>query len=433
MPLPFSLFLALRFLKPKRTFLSIITIISVLGVTLGIAVMILVISVMTGFDKELRDKVMGFDPHVSVTDASGFLSAWREPLALLQKRPEVTAAAPFVEGHLLVANTTVGRVQPGLYRGIDPRSDGNAPSLRRSILEGAFSLSGDSALLGKDFAEALQIRVGDKITVYPARDFNPVIEAIQEAEKAANPKDSLAKIRDLVLPKELTVQGIFSSGVYKYDSGIVLVPIDIAQELCGVRDEVQGISLWMPRPQDAAELSKTLNRALPGNLRATAWMHESANKQLLDAIQVERTTMFFLLLFIVIVAAFSIMNTLITVTVMKTREIGILKALGANKLQIVWVFLTQGMIVGVFGNLAGLGLGLGLIHWRNDFKDWLASQLHIEIFPPGIYQFSKIPAEVIPSWVALICLSAFCICSVAALIPAWVASRLEPVEALRHD
>jgi lipoprotein-releasing system permease protein len=143
--------------------------------------------------------------------------------------------------------------------------------------------------------------------------------------------------------------------------------------------------------------------------------------------------MFFLLLFIVIVAAFSIMNTLITVTVMKTREIGVMKALGATRNQIIWVFLTQGMVVGAFGNVTGVGLGLSILYWRNEFKDWLASRLGIEIFPPGIYQFSSIPAELIPSDLAIICVSAFVICSLAALLPAVVAARLEPIKALRHD
>jgi len=127
------------------------------------------------------------------------------------------------------------------------------------------------------------------------------------------------------------------------------------------------------------------------------------------------------------------MNTLITVTVMKTREIGVMKALGATRSQIIWVFLTQGMVVGAFGNLTGVGLGLSIVHWRNEFKDWLASRLGIEIFPPGIYQFRDIPAELIPRDLFIICTSAFIICSLAALIPALVAARLEPVKALRHD
>jgi lipoprotein-releasing system permease protein len=127
------------------------------------------------------------------------------------------------------------------------------------------------------------------------------------------------------------------------------------------------------------------------------------------------------------------MNTLITVTVMKTREIGLMKALGATRHQIVWVFLTQGMVVGIFGNLIGLGLGLSILHWRNEFKDWLAARMGIEIFPPGIYQFSQIPAVVVPRDVAIICISAFIICSLAALFPALVAARLDPVKALRHD
>jgi lipoprotein-releasing system permease protein len=118
---------------------------------------------------------------------------------------------------------------------------------------------------------------------------------------------------------------------------------------------------------------------------------------------------------------------------MKTREIGVMKALGATRNQIIWVFLTQGMVVGAFGNITGVGLGLSILYWRNEFKDWLAARLGIEIFPPGIYQFSSIPAELIPSDLAIICVSAFVICSLAALLPAVVAARLEPIKALRHD
>jgi lipoprotein-releasing system permease protein len=273
--------------------------------------------------------------------------------------------------------------------------------------------------------------VGDKVTVYPARDLQPILKALQEAEASPDPKASLQKLRGLVLPAELTITGIFSSGRYQYDSNILLVPLHIGQELYNLGDAVHGVSAWLTEPYSAPSALTEIAGSLTGDLRGTTWIDE--NHEIFDAIRLERNTMFFLLLFIVIVAAFSIMNTLITVTVLKTREIGVMKALGATRQQIVWVFLTQGMVVGLFGNLAGLGLGLGVLRWRNEFKDWLASQLGIEIFPPGIYQFSQIPAVVVPEDVAIICLSAFFICSLAALFPALVAARLDPVKALRHD
>ena len=141
------------------------------------------------------------------------------------------------------------------------------------------------------------------------------------------------------------------------------------------------------------------------------------NHDRFDAIRLERSVMFFILMFIVIVAAFGIMNTLITVTVQKTRDIGIMKALGATTSQIVWVFLAQGLVVGLFGNVAGLALGIGLVRYRNEFRDWLSGVLHIQIFPADIYEFSSIPAEIVPRDVAIICMSAFVICGLAALIP----------------
>lgn len=430
MQLPFSLFLALRFLKPKRTFVSVITVVSVLGVTLGIAVMILVISVMTGFDLELRRKVLGFDPHVVISAGGMPLSDWRDIGPKLDAYKGVKSSAPFVQGPVLLA-TGEGIVRSAQIHGVDPETEGARPGVRESVVAGEFKLEGDSAILGLDLARSLDIQVGGKITVYPAKDFAPILAALKEAEEASNPKDALKKLRSLVLPSELTVTGIFSSGRYQVDSEVLLVPLHIGQELYGLEDSVHGVSVWLHEPYNAPAYAAKFQTKVVPKLQTVTWI--DLNREIFDAIRLERNTMFFLLLFIVIVAAFSIMNTLITVTVMKTREIGVMKALGATRNQIIWVFLTQGMVVGAFGNLTGVGLGLSVLHWRNEFKDWLAARLGIEIFPPGIYQFREIPAELIPSDLAIICVSAFVICSLAALLPAVVAARLEPVKALRHD
>jgi lipoprotein-releasing system permease protein len=238
-------------------------------------------------------------------------------------------------------------------------------------------------------------------------------------------------LREVVLPKELTVTGIYETGHYVHDSEFLLVPIFIGQELYGLGDALHGITVRTVDPYGAERVKRAIQNFLAFPQFAQTWI--DMNRQFFEAIRLERTVMFFLLFFIIVVAAFGIMSTLITVTVQKRHEIGIMKALGANIAQIVWVFLGQGMVVGLFGTLTGLGLGMTLIRYRNEFSQWLARTLHIEIFPREVYQFSSIPAEVIPRDVALICVSAFFICSFAALIPAYFAARLDPVKALRFE
>jgi lipoprotein-releasing system permease protein len=244
-------------------------------------------------------------------------------------------------------------------------------------------------------------------------------------------KTSATALKQMILPMELQVTGIFESGRYLYDSEFLLVPLHIGQEIYNLGGGAHGLAIKTRDPFLADQVKSELNNALtPPNLALT-WI--DLNKQLFDAIRMERNVMFFLLLFIILVAAFGIMNTLITVTVQKTREIGIMKALGARTLQIIGVFMAQGIVVGIFGTLTGLLTGITLVQYRNQVSDWLAMTLGVEVFPRSVYQFSEIPAEVIPKDVVIICVSAFAICSLAALIPAWFAARLDPVKALRYE
>ena len=428
MKTPFSLFLALRYLRPKRTFVSAITVISILGVTLGICVLILVIAVMTGFDQELRRKVLGFDAHLLIT-SDGVIEDWRPLMAELRQVPRVLAVAPFVQGPVILEHQ--GRRLAPKIRGIDLAQEVQVTDLASTIVQGELRLSSDECVIGSELAAQLGVEVGGKVIVYSPGNMGEIMDALNRAEKNPDDKTTLSDLRSMVLPQELTVAGIFSSGRYQYDAEFLLVPLHIAQELYGLGDGLHGLALKTDDPYYAPQLQQTLFQIVPAPLDVRTWI--DLNKQIFDAIRLERNTMFFLLLFIVIVAAFGIMSTLITVTVQKTREIGVMKALGANPAQIVWVFLAQGMVVGFFGNVTGLALGLALIRWRNEFKDFLAHALGIEIFPPGIYQFSQIPAEVVPRDVAIICVSAFVICSLAALIPAYFAARLDPVKALRFE
>jgi lipoprotein-releasing system permease protein len=428
--LPFSFFLALRYLKPKRTFLSIITLISVLGVTLGVTVLILVISVMTGFDRELRQKVIDFDAHILVT-SEDILRDWRPLKDKIDKLPGVVASAPYVQGPV-IAEFQNRRLAP-MIRGIDPKEEESVVPLRKFVKFGKLDLDGESAVLGIDLARKLQISVGEKVTVYSPGNLGQILDGIKKLENAKGDEEKSAvdELREVILPKELTVTGIFETGHYIHDSEFILVPLYIGQELYGLGDALHGITVRTDNPYDAGRVKEEIEQFIEPPQFAQTWI--DMNRQYFEAVRLERTVMFFLLFFIVVVAAFGIMSTLITVTVQKRREIGIVKALGANISQIIWVFLGQGTVVGLFGTLTGLGLGMTLIRYRNEFSHWLANTLHIEIFPREVYQFSEIPAQVVPHDVTIICISAFLICSVAALIPAYFAARLDPVKALRYE
>ena len=338
-------------------------------------------------------------------------------------------AAPYVQGPVIAEYQ--GRIVTPVIRAVDPVLEEKIIDLSKMILPGGkYDLGPDNVVLGSELAHQLGVSVGDTVTVYAPGNIRGIIKELKKGGDAKT--KTLEEIRnEMVLPAELTVSGIFESGRFAYDSNFMIIGLSIGQELYSLEDGVHGLAVRTQSPEYAEQLKVELGPELPETMHAESWIDR--NKDLFDAIRLERNVMFFLLLFIIIVAAFGIMNTLITVTVQKTREIGIMKALGASRAQIVWVFLAQGMVVGLFGNITGLGLGMVLVRWRNEFKDWLGNALGIQIFPADVYQFSAIPAEVVPRDVAIICLSAFVICSLAALIPAYVAARLDPVTALRHE
>ena len=425
---PFSIFLALRYLQPKRTFLSLITVISVLGVTLGITVLILVISVMTGFEEELRRKVLGFDAHL-VAGGESVLYDWSETAETIGSVEGVTGVAPFVQGPVLAE--FMGRRMAPKIRAIDPLKEKQVTSLEDFMVAGDLRLEGNDTVMGSALASILGIRVGDTVTVYSPGDLEKIVDGINRLEDGPDKSKSAAELREMVLPLELTVTGIFESGRYLYDSEFLLVPLHIGQEIYGLGDGIHGLTIKTVHPYEAANIREAIYETLDSPLPISTWME--MNRELFEAIHMERNVMFFILLFIVIVAAFGIMNTLITVTVQKTREIGILKALGARTGQIIAVFVGQGIVVGLFGTLLGLATGIWLVQYRNQVSALLAKVTGVEIFPKAIYQFSEIPAQIVPSDIAIICTSAFVICTVASIIPAWFAARMDPVRALRYE
>ena len=428
MPKSFSLFLALRYLKPKRTFLSIITLVSILGVTLGIMVLILVISVMTGFEQELRRKVIGFDAHVIVSNG-GVLENWEATAEQAMKNPQVKAAAPFVQGPVIVEYQN-RRLAPKI-RGVDAELERKVVNVADFIVDGSYDLDGNKTVIGSELARELGVGIGENVTIFSPGNFNQILDELDRIQRSGEKSTDVSALKQMILPTELEVAGIFESGRYLYDSEFLLVPLHIGQELYNLGGGAHGLALATTDPYLANSVRDELNNSLQRPQFAMSWI--DMNKQIFDAIRMERNVMFFLLMFIILVAAFGIMNTLITVTVQKTREIGVMKALGAQTHQIIGVFVAQGMIVGVFGTLTGLAMGIAMVQYRNEVSRFLSTALNIEIFPASVYQFSEIPAEIVPSDVVLICVSAFAICSLAALIPAWFAARLDPVKALRHE
>jgi lipoprotein-releasing system permease protein len=424
--LPFELLLALRYLRPKRTFVSVITLISVIGVMLGVAVLIIVISVMSGFDRQLREKLLGFNAHLRVIQPGELLSNREEVMARIMANPRVKGVAPFVQGKVMIeTQPPVGGslVDAPVVRGVDPQREGGVSELPRSVKEGAFDLRGNGLVVGRELASNLGLRVGDRVEVLSPALF----KKMRDVMKRSNGKE----LTEVVRPDEYTVKGIFDVGYYEFNAHVVVTSLANAQDLYELADNVHGLHVMLHDPYQAEAARAELQRALGLDLLVRTWMDD--NSSILNALLVEKNVMFYLLFFIMIVAAFGITSAQITFVVQKTREIGVLKALGATNGQVRWLFLSQSLVVGVLGVIAGFGLGLLMLHYRNDFLFFLRRVTGFELFPANIYAFDRLPALIVPGDLAIICGGSLFICLLAGLLPAWNAGRLQPVEALRHE
>ena len=436
---PFSLFLAFRYLKPKRTFVSVITIISVLGVTLGIMVPVVVLAVMTGFDRSLQRAVLGFEPHLRVVGGD-FMRNWREVLPQLEKVPGIIGAAPYVTGAVLVERADEEkqstRTVQAIIRGINIAQEEQLIDLKKFVAPpDALEMASDEVILGRTLAADLGVEVGDEITIYAPGNISGLVAELRHTDADPNAKPrTLADLKadgGIVIPGPMKVVGLFNSGTNGFDSTFILMPLHNAQELYALKDAVHGIAVKTLDPYHIERVQAAIYEKFQGSVGTVSWYDE--NRARFDAIRMEKHVMFVIVFFILIVAAFGVMSNTFTFTFTKTHEIGIMKALGASQAQIIWVFLIQGMVVALLGTVFGLGSALTVLAYRNDFRDWLSAKLHIVIFPPSIYEFDGIPAEIVPTEVVIICVGAFAICTLAAFIPAWLASRLDPVKALRAE
>jgi lipoprotein-releasing system permease protein len=390
----------------------VISVISVIGVMLGVAVLIIVLSVMSGFDDMWRDKILGFDSHITVA-RQGIMEDADALAARIRTVDGVTGVAPYVQGLVFVQHG--GAVRTPLMRGIDVEQERKVSRIPSNLVAGTFAMEADEVVIGRELARQLDVQVGGKILIY-------------------SPQSFISGRDEVSLPEEVRVAGIFGMGMWEYDLGFILLPLDLARELYGLDSGVHALRVMTSRPDQARTIGRQIVQELAvdyPDISVTTWM--DMNRQLFDALRVEKNMMFFLLIFIVLVAAFGITSSLIIVVVQKTKEVGLLKALGFPSGSIMRVFFWQGWIQGALGCILGLGLGLLMLHYRNAIMHWMAVVLHMELLPASLYHLSELPSRTSRLDVLLVLGLSMIICTLAGLVPAWRAARLDPAQALRYE
>jgi len=407
--LSFPLFLSLKYLRPKRSVASVITLVSILGVLLGVAVVIIVRSVMTGFGDIWEEKILDFKPHVTLVPRNGnVIRGENELAAKLRQLSGVTSVTPEIDTRVLLAHK--GRVLAPVIIGVE--GDDFTRAYRIGVPRaGTFDLSGDSLVLGINAARTLGVWVGDEITVY-------------------SPKTLVAK-DEVFLPVKWKVVGIFSCGQHEYDSGYVVASLSNVRDIMGMENGVFAIHLKTDCPTDAEKFGALGEQvgAIAPNLRQISW--READREIFNALAVEKNMTALLLSLISLVAVFCVMNTLLVLTVQKTPEIGLLKALGFGKSEIMKVFVVHGMIQCGAGIVLGLLAAWAVLSHLQEIVEWLA-RMGLEVFPSSVYGLAAIPHRLIISDIVWVVLFVFVFGLLASLIPALLASFKDPVKALNQ-
>jgi lipoprotein-releasing system permease protein len=404
----FELFVGFRYLRGKRknAFISLITLFSIFGVMIGVMTLIVVLGVMTGFDKKLFKTVLGTTSHI-VVSGNGGITDYEDVMQRIKAVPKVMDAAPFFAGQVLIRSDT--NVLGAAIRGVVPQQERRVSSFAE-YLDG--ELPEDGIVLGTELARQLRVVQGDSVRVI-------------------SPYFVSTPVGEVPYKKDLTVTGLYRSGMYEYDTAFCFVTLSQAQRLFGVGDTIAGIEVKIEDPLKAELLARDISYALEGAFWVRSWM--DLNRTFLAALRHEKIIMAVILILIIVVAAFNIASTLIMVVMEKTRDIGILKSIGTPAISIMGIFIIDGLLVGGIGTFFGVVFGYALANSLDSVVNFMGRVFGITLFPSDIYYFDKIPVDISVFDTCWIAGSAIALSLVASLYPAWQASRLHPVEALRYE
>ncbi|MFN3751617.1 MAG: lipoprotein-releasing ABC transporter permease subunit [Thiobacillus sp.] len=413
--LPFELLIGLRYTHAKRRnhFISFISIVSMAGIALGVMALIVVLSVMNGFQEELRARILGVAAHLEISGPGERIADWRTVLAHAKQHRDVVAGAPFVNSQGMLANGEF--VRGAIIRGVDPVLENRVADFAAHMKSGRLEdlRAGDfGILLGAELARALNVAPGDKVVLL-------------------SPQGNITPAGVMPRVKQFTVAGIFEAGMFEYDSGLALIHLQDAQKLLRLGDDVSGVRLKLHDLFRAPFVTRDLSQSLVGDYYLVDWTQSHAN--FFRAVAIEKRMMFLILMLIVAVAAFNIVSTLVMAVTDKQSDIAILRTLGARPASIMKIFIVQGAFIGVFGTVLGIVGGVALALNLETVVPFIERLAGMDLFPADVYYINELPSKLDWGEVGLIAGISLLISLVATLYPSWRASRINPAEALRYE
>ena len=412
--------------RKSQKFISLITFISMGGVALGVMALIVVIAVMTGFGQNLRDKILGTNSHIVVTQAmSNGMEDYENVLERVKAVPLVKEAAPFILKQVML---TYGQRSAGVViRGVDPEREGEISDLQKNLTEGKLSYLDNAPQSAADYEAGIQrkgIILGVALATSLGTRVGDVL-GIMSPSVRMTPLGIIPKI------KMVEVVGIFESKMYEYDANLAFISISSAQSLFSMNDRVTGIEIKVADIDAAGDIALAIKDTLGYPYFARDWMQ--MNRNLFSALKVEKVTMFIILILIILVAAFNIISTLFMVVMDKAKDIAILKSMGASRRSVMQIFSMQGLIIGVCGTALGCIAGFTIVPNLNEIVGFIEWMFDFKAFPEDVYYLDALPSQI--QWFDsfLIVVFSIVICFLASLYPAWRASRLDPVDGLRYE
>jgi lipoprotein-releasing system permease protein len=410
----FERMVALRYLRARRRegFISVIAGFSLLGIMLGVATLIIVMSVMNGFREELLSRILGVGGHITINSAVGPLKDYDAVVGRVRQVPGVVSASPLVEGQVLL--TYRGNASGAVVRGVSAQDLARENLIAKNIKEGSFAdfKGTDTVLIGTRMAQRYGIFVGDTLTLL-------------------SPKGNVTAFGTVPRTRSFKVVGVFEVGMFEYDSHFIYMPIEAAQSFFQMEGAVSAIEVRLDNPDAAPSLRGPIALAAATPVRVGDW--QQANSSFFTAIQVERNVMFLILTLIIVVAAFNVISGLIMLVKDKGRDIAILRTMGATRGMVMRIFLLAGASVGFVGTVLGFGLGLVFCINIEHIRQLIQKLTGTELFSPEIYFLSQLPAKIDAHEVATVVIMSFALSFLATLYPSWRAARLDPVEALRYE